>query len=229
MQNLSKKCSDVRSNLPLFVGRDLESLEMEVVKAHLAECEACRFEHEAAQAARTAFLTLHGAELDDEPTFEWSGTQPVSDLKLDLWPGIEAQLAAEGLLADSGELSRPAAAVTGFRLLVGGKLAWGGAAAAALVLAWFGFLAGPGAEPAPEPVAHVEEPTVVAPEPILSIQGVDLAVKTTTGGLRPIDRSEGLAQDARIFHVDMSIPVTPGSANRNNPNAAAGFRRGRDL
>ncbi len=216
-------CSEVQADLPLFVGRDLESVEIEAVKAHLAECESCRTELSAAEAARTALLTLHGAELDDEPTFEWSGTQPVSDLEIDLWPGIQSILSAEGLLEENRELETSAPRGSGFRLLAGGRSAWGGVAAAAAILAWVGFFANTGTEPAPAPVAHVDPPAEVVTEPVLSVQGVDLAAQDTSGGLRPIDRSEGLAQEARIFHPDSPSFVPGGTSLRNNPNSAASF------
>lgn len=222
MQNLPKKCSEVQADLPLFVGRDLELVEIEAVKAHLAECAACRLELEAAESARSALLTLHGAELDDEPTFEWSGTQPVSDLAIDLWPGIEAQLAAEGLLADAGESLKPALQTSGLRLLAGGRMPWVGAAAA-VFLAWFGFFANSESEPVPAPIANVEDVVPAVAEPELSMRGVDLAAKSTSGGLRPIDRSEGLAQEARIFYLDTPTDWNPG-VQPENPNAAAGFR-----
>lgn len=223
MRKLPKKCSEVQASLPLFVGRDLELIEIEAVKAHLAECAVCRRELEAAESARNALLALHGAELDDEPTFEWSGTQPVSDLAIDLWPGIEAQLAAEGLLADARESLQPVAETSGLRLLTGGGMAWVGAAAAVSLLVWFGLFANRVPDSKPAPIAHVEKPAPVVSEPVLSMQGVDLAAKTMSGGLRPIDRSEGLSQRARIFDLD-----TPTNWNQGlqpeNPNAAVGLR-----
>lgn len=219
-------CSDVQADLPLFVGRDLESVEIEAVKAHLTECEPCRLELKAAEAARGALLTLHGAELDDEPTFEWGGNQPVSDLEIDLWPGIESVLAAEGLLVENAELERPAAKASGFRLLAGGRAASLGtvAAAAALVIAWFGFFANTELdEPAPAAIAQVEEPVESPTEPVHSLQGVDLAAKSSTGGLRPIDHSEGLAQEARIFDLNTPTFGSSGTVLRDNPNSAASF------
>lgn len=90
-------CSDVRANLHLFVGGDLEHPEDGAVRAHLEACEACREESRRAVAARRALL----------------GVRAVAPTEPAIWEGVRARLLAEGALTPDGTLfpaSRVAAA-----------------------------------------------------------------------------------------------------------------------
>lgn len=98
-------CDDVRAQLPLFVGGDLEAAQVEAVRAHLGHpgldagspasgggspgrgrgegCAACGRILEELQQARQSLLSLH--ERSPAPA-------------LDLWPELSRRLVAEGLL-----------------------------------------------------------------------------------------------------------------------------------
>ncbi|MEE8467801.1 MAG: zf-HC2 domain-containing protein [Planctomycetota bacterium] len=80
----SRECSQVLAALPLYVGRDLDSAELDAVALHLEGCDACAAQHERALRARSAMAA--GAWVtpaDEGPS---------------LWAGVRAGLLAEGLL-----------------------------------------------------------------------------------------------------------------------------------
>ncbi len=92
---LPPACTELRANLPLLVGRDLDGDEFARGLDHLAVCAPCAREVERARAARRALLELR-AEV------------PAG---LDLWSGVRGRLAAERVAAPSpatiaGPLSR---------------------------------------------------------------------------------------------------------------------------
>ena len=207
MYELPKNCADVRGSLPLYVGRDLEPAEIEAVQGHLNDCADCRGELEAAESARRALLSLHVAS--EPPT---APTAVADEPELDLWPGIHQELVRAGLVAGA----EPVAAAPGFALLKGGRPHWVAAAAAAFLLAWFGFFAkdagpqNPGFTPsngggAPLVDANDSAPHLVQP-----------AVAQPAGaGVMPVSLT--------------NMPAGPGALARGgeaiDPNCSGGLRR----
>lgn len=77
-------CPEAQAHLPLYVGGDLEAPLAAVVAEHLEGCPTCAERREALDRARGALLGLAtGSERKEE---------------VDLWPGIRARLAEEGVL-----------------------------------------------------------------------------------------------------------------------------------
>ena len=81
--------SEIESLLPLWVGGDLESEQMELVEAALARDPALRAQAQRAQEAREVFRAELRAHADDDALP--AGVASV-------WPGLRAQLLAEGLI-----------------------------------------------------------------------------------------------------------------------------------
>lgn len=84
MRELPQTCSEVRANLPLYVGLDLEAPILEGVASHLDGCAACRGISRGLEDTRRRI-----GRLADE-----DGAARVPDL----WPGVRARLVAEGLV-----------------------------------------------------------------------------------------------------------------------------------
>jgi len=147
-------CNEARSHLPLFAGGDLEPPLDGVVREHLASCEPCAERLEAAAKARRALLSLRGED------------GPVGFV--DLWPGIRARLAEEGLFERGRSVAREAA-VTPVWNLARFRLLTGAAAAAVLALLawrpWVTIPSGVAGEPGGEAMMSVGDPAV--PEPVV--------------------------------------------------------------
>jgi hypothetical protein len=129
MERLSENCTEIQSLLPLWVGSDLEPLELEAVRTHLKECGDCKGLAQRGQAAREVFVTLR---TEDEET---------SDATPALWQGVRAQLLKEGLLGPAGADSAQrelAPAGPGISLLGSPRVWWSAAAAAAAVVVTLG-------------------------------------------------------------------------------------------
>lgn len=236
MHDLPKNCSDVRGSLPLFVGRDLEPAEIDAVQGHLAECADCRTELEATESARRALLSLHAAS--DLPAEPAAGAD---EPEFDLWPNIEKELVLRGQIQTAETVvARPR-----FALLKGGNQRWIAAAAAAFLLAWFGFFTNtqePLVDPvSPTPLAGETPRTQGQPIQATPVGGPSanagvLVVNTTatpmdtseliedncSGGLRRIDPSEALGRRATIFAPDVPAFRPFGRRILENPNAAVG-------
>lgn len=84
MKSPKTNCADVRQNLYLFLGGELETVSLrEDTEQHLSQCAACREELEGARRSRELYLTA-AVDTDSE--------------ELDLWPGIRSRLYSEQLL-----------------------------------------------------------------------------------------------------------------------------------
>ncbi len=128
----SRECSDVLASLPLYVGRDLDSAEMDEVALHLDGCVACAAQHDRAQSARAALAAGAWVTPDSEGP--------------SLWEGVRAGMVAEGMLGGrprlvSGRLESTAAEFrTGVLVRVSRGRWWiGSGAAAAAVFFAFGL------------------------------------------------------------------------------------------
>jgi len=75
-------CIETEAHLPLFVGEDLDVAAMQSVREHLAGCAPCQANLSALRAALSAF------EVERERR----------DSVVDLWPGVEAELARLGVI-----------------------------------------------------------------------------------------------------------------------------------
>jgi len=85
MKSPNLECADVRQNLYLLLGGELDSAQLETAtEEHLGRCAACRVELESAKRSRELYLTA-AVDTDSE--------------ELDLWPGIRSRLYSEQLLA----------------------------------------------------------------------------------------------------------------------------------
>ena len=85
MERVPESCADVLSNLPLYVGADLEPEVQAAVDNHLAACSECRMAADRVQASRQVLWS------------EFAETEVPAEL--DLWAGLRPQLADEGLFA----------------------------------------------------------------------------------------------------------------------------------
>lgn len=122
------ECTDVLAALPLYVGQDMDSAELEGVALHLNGCDPCTAEHDRAQSARAVLVA--GA---------WVGPESEGP---SLWEGVRAGMVAEGLIAGGPRLVSGPAGLAGTRpratTRVPGSRWWigSGAAAAALFFAF---------------------------------------------------------------------------------------------
>lgn len=89
MRDHPQSCAEIRANLPLYVGGDLDASVLSSVSErmmeHLKGCDACGEALEAAEAARAALVDVR---TPDAP---------------DLWPGVRARMQSEGLLHSENE------------------------------------------------------------------------------------------------------------------------------
>ncbi len=76
-------CAEIQSTLPLYVGGDLETKALGEVRSHLVACPACAERALAARAARRELVAALRMESTPGP---------------DLWAGVRAALADEGVL-----------------------------------------------------------------------------------------------------------------------------------
>lgn len=115
-------CAEYRERLPLYVGGDLDSTELDAIARHLAGCETCAAEAARASGARNAFVdSLQG----------WRSEFATEEGRAELWPSIRDRLVAEGLLeSDTLRLVSPVSSRRRLRLLRPAGLV---AAAAAII------------------------------------------------------------------------------------------------
>jgi len=83
----SSTCAEVRGEIPLYVGGDLESPALERLEQHLGHCPACR---EALSRAKEAREALRGH----------LGNPQIGASCPSFWPGIRSALVAEGILRE---------------------------------------------------------------------------------------------------------------------------------
>jgi len=83
MERVPESCADVLSNLPLYVGADLDPEVQAAVDRHLQACSACRVAADRVQASRQVLWS------------EFAETEVPADLNL--WSSLRPQLADEGL------------------------------------------------------------------------------------------------------------------------------------
>ncbi|MDP6368493.1 MAG: zf-HC2 domain-containing protein [Planctomycetota bacterium] len=88
MKDQKHTCSDIRADLPLSVGGDLDATRLECVESHLETCEGCRREADSLSASRRVFQELGAADKAPTP---------------DLWPAVRSGLRAAGLTGDRSE------------------------------------------------------------------------------------------------------------------------------
>ena len=101
MNSSKYDCADVRQNLHLLLGGELDSdpklrVELKATEEHLLTCGACRQELEAAKHSRELYLQA-AIDADSE--------------ELDLWPGIRSRLYSEQILRPRSGSDREASAV----------------------------------------------------------------------------------------------------------------------
>jgi anti-sigma factor RsiW len=150
-------CTAVRGYLPLYAGGDLDAAQMLAVNTHLEACPPCAAEARAAEAARRAIRTLSDR----------------SDVEIDVWRSVRAELAAEGRLGPRA--ARVSVGTPGVRARRFARVGFAALAAAAAVAVGFRLLTGGGPEtverdgPSPVPVAgiDVEAPVVPVAAPML--------------------------------------------------------------
>lgn len=86
--NIKKSsCKEVLDRLPLYVGGELDSVDAELVLAHLGHCARCAGEEQMLERAQVAFRASLQAPVNE-----------IADP--DLWSGIRASLVAEDLIRD---------------------------------------------------------------------------------------------------------------------------------
>ena len=219
---MSITCSEVRSELPLHVGGDLESPGRERVESHLGSCAPCRAALEQARNAR-AVLRGHFERVDQRSEAP------------SIWPDLRQRLGEEGLLnlgvetsldSESRGLPRPSAAGSPATLGRGRLLRFASFAAAAAALFFLGTFAGRlvsnetpgnGAEgglggPAPPVVVtNVGNPNQVQP----------------VSGLRLVSGSsmEDEACDYPVERPILRSPYLPGANPASNSSRTASYRR----
>lgn len=200
-------CLEVRAALPLFVGRDLESEELNAVEDHLAGCPACQEVHGRARTARGVLLEHR------------VGTAP------DLWTGVRTALRDEGRLAPVGPVpadTPPADTAAARRRFPLRLVPVGGLSAAAAVLFAF-LLAGSMGSTSSEPLASTPGPA----ENLGRGGAVSGAVPVDhrQGGLRPVlGDEEPMYRRARELRAEQGV-VVPRSHAPRSTWSPAGLRR----
>jgi len=183
-------CAEIQSTLPLYVGGDLEVQALSEVRAHLAGCAPCAERALAARAARRELVAALRLESRPGP---------------DLWAGVRAALADDGVLESATPAASFASATAGARPW---WRSWGVVAAAAAVVLGFwigarwndsGAPADRGLEPAPtivqQPRAPERVPVVPVALPGPAASG-DLAAAPEAGGLRRLAPGERQLRDS---------------------------------
>ena len=212
MDHTFATCFDVRSALPLFVGGDLEIEELRAVEEHLEACPSCQ-EHQ--QRARAARAVLTARRDDPSP---------------DLWTGVQARLATEGVFASAGPKGPRALETTPtlrsvplrpLRLLPVGVLSAAAAVICAFLLA--GFLkpdSGAEAGQGPGTIAGTGG-TVIGTMPVVgeglpaSSKGPALEADSAApeGFLRPLSEgAEFMYQRGREMHTEQGIVIPSAEA-----------------
>jgi hypothetical protein len=109
-------CSEIRPNLHLFLGGELDAGLQRGTEEHLAGCSSCRGELAVASRSREVYLACATATVDDSRD-------------MDLWPGVRSRMFSEGLLGAGSATAEDTAG----RILRIGPWLKGGAAAAVLL------------------------------------------------------------------------------------------------
>lgn len=197
MERLPESCTEVQAALPLYAGGDLDPREMDAVRTHVEGCPRCEVRAQRARTARARLATLRA----EEPT-------------VDLWPGIRAQLEAEGWLTTEGRpapVPRPRA-LRPAPLWRRGALA--AAAAAAALLAVSQLLSPPTVEDGGAGAQVTAPARAIAATPVSA---------PSAGRLRRLAPEEGhLLEGARPFTPEeLFVP----SDARDGANLASDLRR----
>lgn len=186
MTEMTMNCSEVRAELPLFVGGDLEAPARDLLARHLEGCTPCAEALAAASEARAA-LVEH---------LECAASTPSASV----WPGVREALRSEGLVSTAApKILTPAAPPTPGRGRLLRLAPFAAAAAAVVALALI-----PQQEdlPSPQPVVGLEEPQAGTPE-------TALAEVRPGGGLREVAPSESLGGRAGLFIEQPLLPPAP--------------------
>jgi len=201
MSEARRECVETRSGLPLWVGGDLDPAATTALEQHLARCQDCVASAVAARSARAVLRQ----ELETVARAGASGE--------DLWPGIRARMAAEGLLA--GTLRAPARRGLGWPLA---------AAAAVALFAWLAWTLRP---EGPRPEFPVDDGLVVVPgAPAGEGPAVDPVTEDATPRLVPVARrSNGLrplvAGESRLREEAWPFEVVEGQRPVGTPYGGA--------
>ena len=174
-------CTEYRHLLLLFVGDDLDPVQMTDVREHLKSCEACTAVTVGARRAREAYR---------------AGAIPTADEEVDLWPGIRERLRAEraaGTLTPvpasepTAEVDEPAPASRGSVL----RLVSGLAAAAVVLILARPMLQGTTEDPlgSPDPGPVVLEGDLTADTPV-----AEETIPPTTPVALPLTEESALAE-----------------------------------
>ncbi len=117
MNSPNYDCADVRQNLYLFLGGELDSTEqMAETEKHLGQCPECREELTVAKRSRELYLAA-AVDTDSE--------------ELDLWPGIRSRLYSEQILEPRQASNAPGPSLAVGRSTLRRLAPWTMAAAAA--------------------------------------------------------------------------------------------------
>lgn len=224
MKDLHSTCSDVRDKLPLFAGRDLDPIAVQVVRAHLGHCEGCAREAQRVEASRQALRTSL-----------MLGVSTTAASHASLWDGVRAVLVAEGRIRSgvgAHELGRagtgapdPAAPTIlrpRFRLL---RRTAGLAAAAAVLFA--ALVVGPRLLSSEGPRADVVDGERTGPI------AVTVGEVTPLGSIRPRDGEVMLAPTFGETLLERSAPwrmdVEPAATATGADSLASNTRQGPQL
>lgn len=196
MTNSLIDCTEARSELPLFVGGDLEAETQQRVADHLEGCTACRAFLDRARSAREALVEDFTRSARDEARPE-------------VWSGVRAGLLEAGLVRSRAAVPAPGAPANSRSSW--GVLRWVPVAAAAGALfycgTWFGSGVVPergGPERAPreaDPGALVE---VLHPAPA-GLQPVEVEAGEP---LAPLDPAASMLYEAQPW-MGGHLPLVP--------------------
>ncbi|MDP6540098.1 MAG: hypothetical protein QF903_02875 [Planctomycetota bacterium] len=188
-------CSEVRGDLPLFVGADLEVSALEALANHLEACGDCRAELARLDDARR---TLRSVKDAPAPAF-------------DPWPALRSELADKGRLAAAppafSARRRSAVAAAALVIALGGL--WAGERLGAP--AAHGPNEGGGLAGGATPAATVAAPAPGAPS---AAEGSSASV-----ALRPVEPGARLADHAASFAESLGDSLRGGAGANADPIA----------
>lgn len=194
MTAIPMNCQEIESQLPLYVGEELEASARETVRVHLEVCDACSRQMDGLARARR-LVQQHA-----EPTRE-----------VDLWPGIRAALVEEGRLSAAPGATAGAGRSWAWRLVPAAALA----AAAAILIMTRPQTPTPGRDIAPERSAEL---------PLAEVSPAAFEAAPRSSGLRALPAGEASMADTVGGYVPVRIKPLRPAPTTHPLETLAGYR-----
>ncbi|MCB9915454.1 MAG: zf-HC2 domain-containing protein [Planctomycetes bacterium] len=190
-------CTEALSELPLFVGGDLEPETQERIERHVERCASCREALTRAEAARGVLrdhFAAPGIELHTP----------------DVWGGVRAGLLEAGLLRSAASAAPATPVLEPARPPRGRLLRWVPVAAAAAGLFFLGTRFGGGSGELPAPPAGGS----AGPQPLVAVETLPGGVLPNAAGpnggelLVPLEENASMLYEAQPW-LEQGLPLIP--------------------